>query len=137
MVAMAAIGKGYRMKAVKALVIFMGVLLVLGVGVLGYGMYSKAGRLAKPSTPVAAPAEAVLVAAGGPFSPVSLGQPEGSMIAGMQWSGPLLAVQIKGGGLPDRVMVINTANGSVNGEINLGQALGAAPVVPQAAPLAR
>lgn len=136
----AAITKGLcTMKAVKSLVVFMGVLLVLGLALLGYGMYSKSSRMVKPSAPVAASAPAPVApvsVAVGPFSPVALGQPSGSVIAGMQWNGALLALHIKDGGLPDRVVVVNTANGSLSGEISLGQGEKAA-VAPVAAPVAQ
>lgn len=125
------------MQAIKALVIFMGVLLVVGIGFLGYGMYSKSDKLAKaPAAPEAqvttsqaskpavvphiAPASALPV---GPlsqqFGTISLHQPHGSSIVSVQGWGTLLLVTVRGGDESDRVFVIDPAQGRVNGQVSV------------------
>ncbi|GAB3450540.1 hypothetical protein GCM10027396_26600 [Insolitispirillum peregrinum] len=135
-----------RMKAVKTLVVFMGVLLVLGLALLGYGMYSKAGRVVKPSAPAVATASAVSPVAApavvpvvvGSFGAVGLGQPEGSRIAASHLNGPVLVLTVVEGGLPDRVILLDTAaGGAILGQVSVQGSPAAAasapvPVVPVA-----
>lgn len=110
------------MKAIKALVIFMGILIVAGLGLLGYGMYTKAGRSVKPS-PVetsAAPAlPSVVSVENTAFETVVLRQPPGTRIAAAEVSGGLLVLRLTDGGQPDRVSVIDVGRGSLLGNIIL------------------
>lgn len=126
------------MKAIKTLVVFMGVLLVAGLALLGYGMYSKAGRVVKPSATAQAPVTPGPVIASAPnsaavaaFAPLALNQPAGSQIAATQWNGSLLAVTVTGGGPADRVVIVDLANAAVLGTVSLGAA------APVAAPVAQ
>jgi hypothetical protein len=124
------------MQAIKALVIFMGILIVAGLGLLGYGMYTKAGRAVKPSpapeapisaiAPVApidghpagnaAPAPAVAVS---PFGRLALAQPPGTRIVAAEAAGGLLILHLAEGGRPDRVAVVDLAARTVLGTVAL------------------
>lgn len=112
------------MRAIKTLVTFMGVLLILGLGLLGYGMYSKATTGSK--TPViASPAGAPVMPAlsHGPvasFGDVLLSEPAGSEITSAQVNGPLLVLQVRGGGKADRVILFDLASGVVLGRVGIG-----------------
>lgn len=130
------------MKAVKTLVVFMGVLLVLGLALLGYGMYSKAGRVVKPSAPAVATASAVSPAmapgAVGSFGTVGLGQPEGSRIAASHLNGSVLVLKVVEGGLPDRVILLDTAAGGViMGQVSVQGSPAAASASVPVAPVAK
>lgn len=120
------------MKAIKALVFFMGFLLVAGIGLLGYGMYSKAGRsvkapavIAPAGVPVAAPVD--LAGFGG----LGLDQPAGTRIAAARVSGTILVVELTDGGRADRVALVDLAGGSLLGMVYV-DAAAAAPEAPTA-----
>lgn len=107
------------MKAIKALVIFMGVLIVAGLGLLGYGMYTKAGRSVKPSTVTTPPGAVVLPADVEAFGALDLPQPPGTRIAAATVSGGVLVLHLTDGGRPDRVTLIDLGRGSVLGNVRL------------------
>ena len=92
------------MRALKAAVIVMGVLIVAGVATI---VVTIVQRMAGPSVPATALQAAV-------------SEPAGSHIAGASLSGERLAVQLQGGG-PDRVVVLDTRNGHVMLRFSLGQ----------------
>jgi len=116
------------MQAIKALVIFMGILLIAGLGLLGYGMYTKAGRSVKPSAPAAMVTTPSALA---DFGALGLDQPVGTRIVGVQVTGPVLTVQLTEGGRPDRVAVVDLAAGRVLGVVSLDGAA-ATPEAPTA-----
>jgi hypothetical protein len=98
------------MRAIKGLVLFLGVLLMAGLGVLGYGLYSKAPM---KGTPTAA-------ASRGATSPVAeFGQlavpiPAGSRIEQMVVAGERVVLRLSGGG-PERILVLDPGLGKVSG----------------------
>lgn len=119
------------MKAIKGLVIFMGVLIIAGLGLLGYGMYTKAGKSVRPA---AVPATvATLPATADAFGVVGLGEPLGTTITQVTINGGLMAVVIRGRG-PDRVHVVDLGQGRKLGTVMLNEAPGgpAAEPMPEA-----
>jgi hypothetical protein len=107
------------MQAIKALVVFMGVLLVAGIALLGYGMYSKAGRLAKPQDDVAAVAVMAPAQSMATFGEIVVSQPAGTSIEAVQAMGGQLILTLRGGGVADRLLVIDTASKAVVGSVLL------------------
>lgn len=95
------------MKAIKGLVIFMGVLLLVGLGLLGYGMSAK---VRKPeSRPVVAEAR---------FGAVEVPLPAGSRVEQMVVAGERVVLRVVGGG-PERLVVLDPAAGRVAGSFTL------------------
>ncbi|MGI4951400.1 MAG: DUF6476 family protein [Janthinobacterium lividum] len=90
------------MRALKAAVIIMGVLIVAGVVGLGVALTQ---RLSGQAASVAS---------------VLLDEPAGSRIAAVSASPDRLAVQLQGGG-PDRVILVDTKAGRVLGRIALAR----------------
>jgi hypothetical protein len=88
------------MRALKILVVVMGVLIVGGVAVLVAVLAQRLGGGATASPPLA------------------LEEPAGSRIVGTSLSGERLAVQVQGGGA-DRVLIIDTRTGRVTGRVAL------------------
>lgn len=102
------------MKAIKALVVFLGVLLLAGLGLLGYGLYSKAPM---KGTPVAASGGS------GPAPVAEFGQlavpvPAGSRIEQMVVAGERVVLRLSGGG-PERILVLDPGQGKVAGSFAL------------------
>lgn len=95
------------MKAVKIIVAVMSVLIVIGLGLVGYGVM---GTMS-PEKPLAERGQA--------FGPVALDQPEGSRIRSMTAADGRLLLHIEGGGQPERVVVVDMAGGAVLGKLVL------------------
>jgi hypothetical protein len=106
---------GDGMRALKIATIVMGVLIVAGTMALVIGVARRAGVV-----PVAgSPAGSVVGGAIGPASvAVLLDEPAGTHIAGIVAVRDRLAVQLQGGGV-DRVVLIDSATGTVAGRISL------------------
>ena len=96
------------MDALKAAVIGMGVLIVIMMGAVVYGLARRG-----PERPAPA-ALAANVAAN-----VTLGEPAGTHIAGMAPAGQAVAVLLQGGG-PDRIVLLS-GRGEVVGRVALGR----------------
>ena len=118
------------MQALKTLVAGLGLLIVIGSGVLVWGLYQKAtdpdfkmfsfgaaapdrAATAQPSVPAAAPASAV----GRPFADVDLGLPATCEIADMQVAAGRLFLRIGGGPGCERIVAVDPADGRVLGTI--------------------
>ncbi len=125
------------MQALKALVIFMGILIAVGVAVLGVTIYNRATKMATgdkpaPATMTIPPLAGAPAPQSGPGAPVSpppqapvaatnfgvreLGLPAGSVVVSVQPIGPRVLVQAR---LPDggtRILVLDPATGDVAGE---------------------
>lgn len=97
------------MKAIKTLVLSMGLLLIAGLGLLGYGLYSKAGQSGKsqPRT----------VTQTGAFS-VTVPVPVGSRVDQMLAVGDRLVVRL-GGAAGDRLLVLDPNDGHQLGSFAL------------------
>lgn len=121
------------MKALKALVVVMGILIVAGIGLVIYGLLTQFGD--GPEAPVAtAPGVAPPVgeevrAVGGrealgvlppaPFGDVLVEQPPGTEIVGATVGEGRILLRLSGGGKPDRVVVLKAGDGAMLGTIGL------------------
>lgn len=101
------------MKAIKALVAFMGVLLIAGLGLLGYGFYSKAGQTGGKPRPASS-----VAAAGDAFGSVAVPLPAGARIEQVLAAGDRVVLRVTGAG-PERFVVLDPADGSVAGSFVL------------------
>ncbi|NFV80296.1 hypothetical protein [Magnetospirillum aberrantis] len=97
-------------KAIKALVAFMGVLLVAGLAVLGWGLSNTAGKVGKPRP-------AATVSDASDFGAVVVPVPAGSRIEQTLVAGERVVVRLSGGG--DRLLVLDPATGRVAGSFVL------------------
>jgi hypothetical protein len=122
-------------RGLKLLVAVMAILIVGGLGLLGYGVYSKLGGNVKSDASDAAPSAQAAVpppaAAPEPertssSGDVTLDQPPGSRIADAATVGGLMTVRVEGGGRNDRVAVIDLSAGRVVGWVHVGSAGGEA-----------
>ncbi len=90
------------MRALKAAVVIMGVLIVAGVVGLGVALTQRLSGQA------------------GTNASVVLDEPVGSRIVGASVSPDRMAVQVQGGG-PDRVVMVDTKAGRVLGRVSLAR----------------
>lgn len=109
------------MKAVKTIVAVMSALIVAGLGLVAYGMMTKASKVtvqssSSPANPSPANPSPVAQSLGA----IGLGQPEGSRIVDMTTSDGLLVLRIDGGTMPERVVVVDLRKGKVMGTVSLG-----------------
>jgi hypothetical protein len=93
------------MKAIKTLVAVMGILLLGGLGLLGYGLTTKTGSSTKP-------------AALADFGAVAIPVPAGARIEQMNVAGERVILRIAGNG-PERLIVLDPAAGTVTGSFVL------------------
>ena len=91
------------MQALKALVIFMGVLILAGMALLIYGLMTRSGGGGKeavetgvPAPAVTAPAPALPLATVVDFGTLELAIPDGCSIAGSELAGDRLVVRFTG-----------------------------------------
>ncbi|WP_249209073.1 hypothetical protein [Magnetospirillum sulfuroxidans] len=94
------------MKAIKALVAFMGVLLVGGLALLGWGLYSQAGKITTKPTRSSVAAD--------DFGAISVPLPAGSRIDQVLVVSDRLVLRVIGGG-PERLVVLDPASGAITG----------------------
>ena len=90
------------MRALKVLVVVMGVLIVAGVVVLFTLLAQR------------------MSSAAGPIASAVLDEPVGTHIAGASAAPDRLVLQLQGGG-PDRVVVVDTKTGRVLGRVGLAR----------------
>lgn len=122
------------MKALKALVAVMGILIVLGLVLLGWGIYTKMQRpaadvtagtvpvappLAGPATDARQPAPVVAPVPSQPFGTVTLAEPPGTEILAVDVAEGRILLRLSGGGKPDRVVVLHGTDGTRLGTIEL------------------
>jgi hypothetical protein len=100
------------MKALKGLVAFLGLLLVIGLGVLGYGLYTKAHVKGTGAGVVAATRSALVLP--DEFGTIPVPLPAGSRIEQMSAVGERVVLRLSGGG-PERLLVIDPVHGKVVG----------------------
>lgn len=118
-----------------ALVIGMGVLIVIGLGLLGYGVYLRLNEepaAATEPTAVAPAPPMALAPALPPPAPASsapalpfaaaLGLPPGSSVKSLAAIDGRLAVAVAVPGGEERILLIDPANGNVVGAVALGAA---------------
>lgn len=106
------------MRALKVLVITMGVLIVGGLMLLAWGIYTKARRVGEP--------RADLAAARAGFGTVELPLPAGARIEGLATTADRIVLRVVdggggggGGGESERLLVIDPATGSTVGTIQV------------------
>jgi hypothetical protein len=87
------------MRALKAAVIIMGVMIVAGTVTLAVLLANRMSGRAAPAVEA------------------SLGQPAGTRIVGIAGAGERVAVHVSGGGLPDRILLLDAARGRVVGTL--------------------
>jgi hypothetical protein len=87
------------MRALKAAVIIMGVLIVAGTVVVAVTIANRLGT--RPAPPAIS----------------GLGEPAGSRILGIAATGDRLAVHVTGGGVEDRVVLVDPATHRVLGRL--------------------
>lgn len=95
------------MRALTAVTIFMGVLIVVGTGALIAIIVHRS--VSAPATPGTA----------GPAT-LRLDEPAGTRIAAIAAVGDRLALELQGGGT-DRVVLVDPRSGAVTGRITLGR----------------
>lgn len=98
------------MRAIKGLVVFLGVLLLAGLGLLGYGLYSKAPVKGTPSAAPGTTAAAPVA----DFGQLAVPVPAGSRIEQMMVAGERVVLRLSGGG-PERILVLDPGQGKVAG----------------------
>jgi hypothetical protein len=101
------------MKAIKALVVFMGILLVVGLGLVGYGVATKTG---KPET--AAKPHVTAPVAGAQFGEVTIPVPAGARLDQTLVVGEKVVLRVTGAGA-ERLIVLDPADGRINGSFVL------------------
>jgi hypothetical protein len=87
------------MRALKAAVIIMGVMIVAGTVTLAVLLANRMSARTAPAVEM------------------SLGQPAGTQIVGIAGAGERVAVHVTGGGLPDRILLLDAARGRVVGTL--------------------
>lgn len=99
-------------KAIKALVAFMGILMVAGLAVLGWGLVNvKNGAKSKPTSVAASTATATAVER---FGSLAVPVPAGSRIEQTLVVGERVVLRLSGGG-GERLLVLDPAEGTVAG----------------------
>lgn len=104
------------MKALKALVIFMGVLIIAGVGLVIYAIASKVGPKPAPAASVAVAEAPAVSGAGAAFGGVAVDLPAGAAILQVFAAGDRVIVRVGGGkGVAERLIVLDPVRGEVAG----------------------
>jgi hypothetical protein len=102
------------MKALKTLVIAMGVLVLAGVAVIGVTLYNRANRPGGlMGEPPAAVAPARQITAG------SLGLPAGSRIRGIAGAGSRVVVHVELPSGTEQLVILDPASGAVVGRLGV------------------
>jgi len=107
------------MKALKTLVIAMGVLILAGIAVVGVTLYNRAARpggLAgdRPGAPATRPAERLTAG--------SLGLPAGSRIKGIAGAGNRVVIHVELPGGQEQLLLLDPATGQVAGRVGVSEA---------------
>lgn len=112
------------MRALKALVTIMAVIIVVGVGAVIWGIVRQAGKLTEPpeTSPPLQGAPIVGEERTTPWPTLALGQPPGTKIATVTSAGDLVVLHLftETPGNDDRLMVIDPGTGTLLGTITLG-----------------
>ena len=117
------------MRALKVLVVVMGVLIIGGtatlIAVIAHRMAAPGAalvgtRVAGPVAPGAAVSGDTGASTVAPFAR-RLDEPDGTRITGMTAAADRLAVALQGGGGPDRIVLIDPRDGRVTGRLRIGR----------------
>jgi hypothetical protein len=109
------------MRALKALVIVMGVLILAGMGLVGYAIVKKVGppetsaraTASLPRPPIAGTPVA------GPYGPVQIALPPGARLLRTHADGDRLLVELQLSSGGARVLVVDLRSGALQGSIDL------------------
>ncbi len=107
------------MRALKALVIGMGILIVLAFGLLIYGLVK---RGAGPEAPAASSTGASSTVSSGPahpFGPVAIALPPGARIVDTRTDQGRMILQLELAGGVRRLLVLDLSNGALVGSFEL------------------
>jgi hypothetical protein len=133
------------MRALKALVIIMGVIIVAGVAVVGITVFNRLSKpastpvapvaTAPPSTPIAPAPAAMTAPLGSPlpqqfdrkFDDVTLAIPAGARVSDFSASGDRLVLRVVMPDQEQRLLVVDLINGTLLGTIRLTAAGADAP----------
>jgi hypothetical protein len=103
------------MRALKTLVIVMGVLILAGMGLVGYTLIKRGMNTpASPSLGAQAPS-----AAEHPYGPVEIELPQGAHVASTHTAGGRLVIELALAGGAERVLVVDLSSGAILGTIDL------------------
>jgi hypothetical protein len=109
------------MRALKALVAILTVLLVVGFGALIWGVVRQASKLAEPPAETSTPLTGTALVSDerAPWQSLLLGQPPGTRIATVTSAGDLVLLHLFTGspGQDERVVVIDPGTGTLLGTI--------------------
>lgn len=112
------------MRALKALVTVLTILLFLGIGAVIWGVVRQANKMIEPpeTSPPLQGAQIVGEERNAPWSTLALGQPPGSRIATVTSAGDLVVLHLftETPGRDERVLVIDPGTGTLLGTITLG-----------------
>jgi hypothetical protein len=106
------------MRALKALVVFMGILILGGMGLVAYAIVKRVGQPAPPPR-ATDQASATAPVAGKPFGPVEIALPPGARIARTSTSEGRLIVELELAGGGERLLLVDLASGALLGSIDL------------------
>lgn len=95
------------MKAIKAVVAVMTLLLVAGLGLLGWGLSNQTGKAKRPAP-----------SSGEGFGTVAVPLPAGARVEQVLAVGDRLVLRLTGTG-PERLLVLDPASGTVAGGFEL------------------
>ena len=104
------------MRALKVLVIVMGALILISMGLLGWGFYSRLADRA-PVTASQTPAPARTASRSDVFGEVRLDLPAGCTVEEILPAGERLYLRTGPAGLCERIVVIESASGRVLGSL--------------------
>lgn len=104
-----------NIRLLKALVIFMGVLIVLGIIAVGYGLYLKAGG-GKPAPSASAPAR--LAAPAEPFE-LTVKLAPGEAIVDVSYPDDRIALRLARQDGAERILLIDARTGEVRSTIRI------------------
>lgn len=108
------------MKAIKALVIGMGILIVVGLGVLVWGLLRSGKELGQAAPAVQVPLAGSEAVAPGGYYATDLVLPAGARVVGMQSVGGLLALHVIGEAGPGKLLMLDPRTGRLAGTVSLG-----------------
>lgn len=104
------------MRGLKILVVIMGVLIVISMGLLGWGIYSRLARRSIPEHETPPPAT---VRPSGHFGEVRVDMPAGCTVVEMRPHADRLYLRTGPTGLCERIIVLDANSGRVLGTVIL------------------